>query len=155
MSPITQQEETIQRDLELGKIRIAKLKETMRERAYLPFKMERHFHREDYNDGSLTITFANAGHLADAWAFARKHNKTVAFEQAIMRLVNVALGAALPQRECTWPDGTKFGAHPGRDAKITIGPDGFNEPSFGWYEEKSMVGGLIWHHRDASWSIHT
>lgn len=121
----------------------------------LPFKMERFFQRADYKDGKLTVVFENAGHLADAWNFAEKHKKGIEFERALMRLIRVALGGALARKESTWHDGTKFEATPGREHKITIYPDSYNEPSFGWNEEKGMVGGLIWHHRSGDWSIHT
>lgn len=121
----------------------------------LPFKMERFFHRADYQNGRLTVTFTDAAHLADAWNFARKIGKAVEFEQALIRLISVALGAAVPQREGEGPDGATYKAQPGRDHTITIGPDSHDEPSFSWHEEKGMVGGLIWHHRSGDWSIHT
>jgi hypothetical protein len=108
----------------------------------LPFKMERFFYRD-------------AGHLADAWNFAHQCNKSAEFNKAMMGLIRMALGAAIPRKESTWPDGTHFDASPGREAKITIYPDSHSEPSFGWHEEKGLVGGLIWHHRSGEWSIHT
>ena len=125
----------------------------------LPFKMERAFARSDYKNGELTIKFTDAGHLADAWEFARKHGKEAAFERAIMRLIGVALGAAVPQTECTWPDGTVFKAQPGREISLTIRPDGYDDPGFSWHEKMGqdtrLVGGLLWHHRSGEWSIHT
>jgi hypothetical protein len=121
----------------------------------LPFKMERFFHRDDYKDGKLTIIFENAGHLADTWYFAQNCNKSAEFNKALMGLIRMALGSAVPQKESTWPDGTHFDATPGRDHKIHIYPDSLNEPSFYWQEKPGMVGGLIWHHTSGEWSIHT
>jgi hypothetical protein len=121
----------------------------------LPFKMERFYHRVDYKNGELTVVFRDAAHLVDAWNFAVEHNKEAEFNRAIMKLVRLALGATLPQRESTWPDGTHFDAHEGINHKITIHPDSHEEPSFLWQEEKGMVGGLIWHQHSGDWSIHT
>jgi hypothetical protein len=151
---IAHQQESIQRDLELGKIRLAKLEQTAEERAWLPFKMERPFHRIDYNNGKLTIHFEDAAHLANAWTFAEKHKKGVDFERAMMKLIRVALGGAIPRRS-TNQDEPDAWDYAGRERKITIYPDSLSEPSFGWHEEKGMVGGLIWHHRSGDWSIHT
>jgi hypothetical protein len=117
--------------------------------------MERPFHREDYQNGRLTICFTDAAHLTDSWNFARKHGRGADFALAMMQLISVALGATLPQRECVWPDGDVSPAKPGTDHKITISPDSHTAPSFLWQEEKGMVGGLIWHHRSGDWSIHT
>jgi hypothetical protein len=121
----------------------------------LPFKMKRFFHRDDYKNGTLTITFTDAAHLADAWNFAEQNGQKAEFEKAIMRLFRVALGAAIPQPASETYGGQAHDAAPGRDSKITIAPDSHNKPSFFWSEEKGMVGGLLWHPSDGTWSIHT
>jgi hypothetical protein len=92
--------------------------------------------------------------LADSLCFANLIGKRTEFEAALMRLLQMALGAAVPQKEMTLSGGEKFPEQSGRDRKITISPDNFNAPSFAWYEERGMVGGLIWH-GEGNWSIHT
>jgi hypothetical protein len=127
----------------------------------IPGTMERPLHRTDYKNGQLTVVFTDAAHLADAWNFADKHGKTQEFEQGVMRLIRMALGGAVPSRafqhESYREEGVmiQYPAQPGQEAKITISPDNHRTPSFLFQETPGLVGGLIFHSYDASWSIHT
>jgi len=110
----------------------------------LPLKMQRQFHRSDYENGQLEVVFTNAGHLADSWNYANLIGKSVEFERGMMSLLRIALGRAVPHADMK-----------GRSCKITISPDFYNVPSFLWQEEKGMIGGLIFHSHSQEWGIHT
>lgn len=123
--------------------------------AHHPIEMERQFHREDYNNGKLTIVFTDAAHLADSWNYAEKIGKGVEFEQAVMRLIRTCLGRCLPEKENSWGD-ANYPARKGRESTVTISPDSYSAPSFLWQEDnKGMVGGLIYHSYAGNWGIHT
>lgn len=123
--------------------------------------MERFLDRADYKNGQLTIVFTDAAHLADSWKFADLHGKSAEFERGIMRLVRMALGTAAPSRAFEHQSYRSeegiisYPAEPGRDVKITLHPDSQRTPSFLFQETPGMMGGLIFHSYDASWSIHT
>lgn len=140
---------------------LTQVKKSVSDTKTIPGTMERPLDRTDYKNGQLTVIFTDAAHLADAWNFADKHKKSAEFEQGIMRLVRMALGNAIPSRASQYPN-YKTGegmleipAEPGRDVKITISPDGHKVPSFLFQEQPGLVGGLIFHSYDATWSIHT
>jgi hypothetical protein len=117
-------------------------------------QMERNFTRADYENGKLTVQFNDAGHFIDSWNHAEKIGKGREFEQGVMRLIRMAFGRTLPQKQWVHED-TLHEAQPGKEGKITIMPDSPNYPSFFWCEEKGMHGGLIFHQHDNSWDIHT
>jgi hypothetical protein len=127
----------------------------------IPGTMDRPLHRTDYANGQLTIVFSDAAHLADSWAFAGKYGKIPEFERAIMRLIRMALGAAVPSQAGQYPnyktgEGViEYPAQPGQEVKLTIHPDSTKTPSFLWQEQPGLTGGLIFHSYDASWTIHT
>jgi hypothetical protein len=127
----------------------------------IPDTMERALHRADYANGQLTVVFTDAAHLADSWNFADRHGKTQEFEHALMRLVRMALGSAVPQRAFRHPNYVTgegmidYPAQPGQEVKITLQPDRQRTPSFLFQETPGMVGGLIFRSYDGSWSIHT
>lgn len=119
-----------------------------------PTHMPRHFHRADYKNGQLTVVFTDVAHIVDSMNFAANHGHGAAFENALMSLVTMALGAAVPRGKFTYPDGTVREAAPGNECKITISPDSFDRPSLAWFEEPGMTGGMIWH-GEGEWRIHT
>jgi hypothetical protein len=127
----------------------------------IPGTMDRPLHRADYANGQLTVVFTDAAHLADSWNFADRHGKTAEFEQALMRLVRMGLGSAVPQRAFRHPNYVTgegmidYPAQPGQEVKITLQPDSHAAPSFLFQETLGLVGGLIFHSYDATWAIHT
>jgi hypothetical protein len=135
--------------------------DTLNQTKTIPGTMDRPLHRTDYDNGQLTIVFTDAAHLADAWTFAYKHGKSDEFEHAIMRLIRSALGNAAPSREFSHQSYRAgegmivYPAQPGQEVKLTIQPDSTHTPSFLFRETPGLVGGLIFHSYDASWTIHT
>jgi hypothetical protein len=116
--------------------------------------METLLHRADYQNGKLTIEFSDAAHLGNAWIWADGENLTTEFERAIMHLIRVALGRCVPRTEFVY-EGNTHAAEPGKECKLSISSDYINQPSFIWFEEGGMHGGLIYHSHTKTWGIHT
>lgn len=134
--------------------------------------MERPSHREDYRNGTVTIRFHNASHLADSLQFAQKHKRYEECVMAIWRIIQMAINGAAPRPAGSTVVGKKddgsdevatWDAKPGYDVTMAIAPDDHNAPGFAWNEtavidgkeKRGMVGGLIWHRQPGEWSMHT
>jgi hypothetical protein len=118
--------------------------------------MPRHFARADQRHGTLSLEFTDAAHLADTISFAEQNGLLDQLARDLMRLLRVNLGTAVPRI----PDiGAGVGAIPGNTVRVSIIPDGFNEPSFGFSRDRNGHfngnGGLIFHPHNRSWGIHT
>jgi hypothetical protein len=150
---------------------LADMEAKRKERKANPKKMVRTEYPENpYDNGEVTVHFTNAAHLVDTYNYAREIGMEAAFCFHIMRLVMMAAGSAIPKNRFVWHEGQEdeqvYPAQEGRKIAMTISPDGFNDPGFGWCEfipeqpgkavwKNLMNGGLIFHYSSADWSIHT